>query len=279
MRGGVVSGMSLLLASTATTLSRGSATFGSSCATAWFVPFLKLEAADALHRAKEFAPDLRAHTKVAGAGALAQAREVHHASRVAWERVVTGWVEQPREAQLVIAACLDVCRYRHDDLPGEHVHESRITPDLPLHVGVCDTFVSCRSGSAIPPIEMPLNEPALQFVGADHLADDQVVRPFVAGTRRLASQGTGFLQDSFMRRAHPLQLVNRALDPPGRARQPRLLGDVGSHGERNTAESLHTLRERVHDALLLRVVFVEQEVQLIEAGAGRLPVRLLVQIA
>ena len=64
----------------------------------------------------------------------------------------------------------------------------------------------------------------------------------------------------------------------GRPRDDRRLGDVGRHREADTAEELDSLGDLVHELVLLLVVFVEEEMELVEGVAGHLPVVLLVHV-
>ena len=53
------------------------------------------------------------------------------------------------------------------------------------------------------------------------------------------------------------------------------LGDVGRHRDGDTPEQLDALGQRIDQLVLLFVMLVEQQVQLLEGGAGNLPVMFL----
>ena len=57
------------------------------------------------------------------------------------------------------------------------------------------------------------------------------------------------------------------------------LGDVVAHGDGDAAEKLDALGDGVHDFDLLFEVLIEEEMELVEGGAGDLPVMLLVHVA
>lgn len=51
------------------------------------------------------------------------------------------------------------------------------------------------------------------------------------------------------------------------------------HGDAHSAKQLNSLGDRVNELRLLLVMFVEEQVQLVERGTRNLPVMLLVQIS
>lgn len=55
------------------------------------------------------------------------------------------------------------------------------------------------------------NEPALQLIGAHHLADDEVVRALVTTLGGLARERAGFFQYDFVRVEQSTQLIGRTL--------------------------------------------------------------------
>ena len=70
---------------------------------------------------------------------------------------------------------------------------------------------------------MLAREPGLQLIGADDLADDDVVRAVIAVFRGLARQRPRFVEDEFVRVDQSTQLLQRRLAAAGDAREPRLL--------------------------------------------------------
>ena len=56
-------------------------------------------------------------------------------------------------------------------------------------------------------------------------------------------------------------------------------GAVAAHGDGDAAEELNALGDGVDDLYLLVEVLIEEEVELVEGGAGYLPVVLLVHVA
>jgi hypothetical protein len=123
------------------------------------------------------------------------------------------------------------------------------------------------------------DEPDLQFVAADHVAHDQVVRPIVAAFGRTPRHRARFLQYDLVRVQQARDLHRHLLSTLGRTRNQRRLGDVVSHGHADATRQLDALGDLVDEVVLLAVVFVEQQVQLIEGWPRDLPVVFLVQIA
>jgi len=95
------------------------------------------------------------------------------------------------------------------------------------------------------------DEPHLQFVSPDDVADQQVVGPIVARLRGATSHRAGFLDHDFVRVKQTRDLDRRLFAPAGRPRDERRLGDVVRHRDADTAEQLDTFRDRIDELVLL----------------------------
>src|SRR2546425_9354729 len=63
------------------------------------------------------------------------------------------------------------------------------------------------------------------------------------------------------------------------ARDEGRLGHIGRHRNTDAAEQLDAFGDRIDQRGLLRMMLVEQQMELVESGPGYLPVMLLVQVA
>src|SRR3954452_21100312 len=120
-------------------------------------------------------------------------------------------------------------------------------------------------------------EPDLQLVPAQDVAHQQVVRApvlrFVGRVDRVARLADDRLVPAEQARDHRRDL----LGPVRRALDLRQLGGVARVANRDPAERLDTLGEQVDQLELLLGVLVEQQMQLVEGGAGDEPGVLLVE--
>ncbi len=123
------------------------------------------------------------------------------------------------------------------------------------------------------------DEPHLKFVRPENLADQKIVGAIVAvlfgGFGRFAS----FFDDQFVCLKQPIQLHVHIFPAARRTLDARRLGDIGGHGDRNSAQCLNSLGDRVHQFHLLVEMFVEEKMKLIKRRAENLPVMFLVHIA
>ena len=123
------------------------------------------------------------------------------------------------------------------------------------------------------------DEPALQLVAAHDLADDHIIGAVIAGVGGQACQRARVEQDGFVGIKQARQLGDGRLASARRARDRRFIDHVLGQREGDAAQCLHALGQGVHDQDLVVVVLVKGQKQLVEGGAGSLPVRLLVGVA
>src|SRR5215468_6576572 len=123
------------------------------------------------------------------------------------------------------------------------------------------------------------DEPHLQFVSPDDVADQQIIGPIVARLGGATSHRAGFLDQDFVRVKQTRDLDRRLFAPAGRPRDERRLGDVVRHRDADTAEQLDTFRDRIDELVLLAGVLVEEQMELVEARTRNLPMVLLVEVA
>src|SRR6266550_5819006 len=122
------------------------------------------------------------------------------------------------------------------------------------------------------------DEPGLQLVGPEDVADDKVVGALIAGVAGGFGDVEATLDDDLVGLeeagdldGHLFPASRRALDAGG-------LGYVAAHGDGDAAEKLDALGDGVDHFDLLVEVLVEEEVKLVEGGAGDLPVVLFVHV-
>ena len=123
------------------------------------------------------------------------------------------------------------------------------------------------------------DEPDLQFVGADYVADQQVVGAVVAGVHGLFGHGAGFLEDHFVSFEQARDLYRYFFAAARRTRNDGGFGDICGHGQTDCAEALNAFGNRVHEFVLFFVVLVEKQMQLVESVAGNLPMVFFVEVA
>lgn len=123
------------------------------------------------------------------------------------------------------------------------------------------------------------NEPDLEFVGADHIADEQVVSALIAGFGGLASAATRFAQDDLVSFDETRNLSGDFFPFFGRTRNLCQFDDIGSGRNTDTAEQLDTLGKHVDDFVLFGSVLVEEFVKREKGRAGDLPMVFLVEVA
>ena len=124
--------------------------------------------------------------------------------------------------------------------------------------------------------ELLVDEPDLQLVQTQNVAHQQVIGSVVAvgdcGVGRL----TGFGDDEFVSLQQTEQLDGVLFTAAGRAGNARGFGNIGSHGDGDSAEGLNAFRQRIDQFRLFAVVLVEEKMKLVKRGARDLPVVLLI---
>jgi len=123
------------------------------------------------------------------------------------------------------------------------------------------------------------DEPDLELVGPDHVADEDIVGAVIAGFGGLMGHRARLQQNDLVRMEQARDLDGHLFATPGWTRDQSHLRHVGRHGDADTAQHHDPLGDQVHQLALLVEVLVEQQVQRVEGGAGYLPVVLLVQVA
>src|SRR3974390_258753 len=122
-------------------------------------------------------------------------------------------------------------------------------------------------------------EPNLQFVGAQNIADDQIVRAIVSEFGGAPCQLPTMTDDDLVCVEKAGNLNGHLFPAARRTLDACRLGYIGSHWQRDSTEQMKPLGNFVDDLNLLAQVFVEQQMQLIEGGPCDLPMRFLVEIA
>src|SRR5258706_3598422 len=123
------------------------------------------------------------------------------------------------------------------------------------------------------------DEPYLTFVASDDPTDNQIVRAIISSFSRPACHRASLLQHDLVRVQQARDLDWHFLPPLRRPRNKRRLCDIVRHRNAHAAEQLNALGHSVDHLVLLVIVLIEEEMELIERGAGNLPVMFLVQVA
>src|SRR5438105_3433273 len=123
------------------------------------------------------------------------------------------------------------------------------------------------------------DEPDLQLVATDHIAHEQIVGPVVARLAGQAGHRARFLDHDLVCVQEARDLHGRLLAALRRPRYQRRLGDVVRRRDAHASEQLDPLCNRVDQLALFCRMFVEQQVELIEARTRHLPMMLLVEVA
>jgi hypothetical protein len=120
-------------------------------------------------------------------------------------------------------------------------------------------------------------EPGLQFIGPDHVGDDQIVCTVISRLGSSLSCVMGIHQDKLMRLEQPRQHSRHFLAAIRWPRDPRNFRDMSRISDRNPAKRLDSFGDFIDQLDLLVGVFVEQKVKLIEGGSAHQPMMLLVE--
>ena len=117
---------------------------------------------------------------------------------------------------------------------------------------------------------MPVTNQACFLVQPDEVADEKIVGAVVALLGAAAGGPAGEAQNDFVRQQQAIELRHRRLTVARRARDLTLLLGVRTHGDAD-AQLHDAFRDLVDQLALLRLVLVEQQMQLAERRAGDLP--------
>src|SRR5882757_8427827 len=121
-------------------------------------------------------------------------------------------------------------------------------------------------------------EPGLEFVGPEDVADDEVVGALVAGLVGGFGDVKATLDDDLVSLEEAGDLDGHLFPAAWRALDAGGFGYVAAHGDGDAAKELDALGDGVDHFNLLVEVLVEEEVKLVEGGAGDLPVVLFVHV-
>ena len=102
------------------------------------------------------------------------------------------------------------------------------------------------------------NEPSLEFIRAQNLADQQVIGSVIAGFIGLPGHRPHLFEDDFMCFEDARKLYRYLLASARRAWNDRRLGYVVSHRNADAAEKLYAFGDCVYQLSLFAVVFVEE---------------------
>jgi hypothetical protein len=127
--------------------------------------------------------------------------------------------------------------------------------------------------------EVLTDEPGLEFVGPEDVTDDQVVGALIARFVGGVGDVEAALDDDFVGFEEAGDLDGHLFPASRRTADAGDLGYVAAHGDGDAAKELDALGDGVDHLDLLVEVFVEEEVKLVEGGAGDLPVVLFVHVA
>ena len=122
-------------------------------------------------------------------------------------------------------------------------------------------------------------EPDLEFVGANDIADEKIVGAIVAGVIGFFGHGASFLEDHFMGFEEAGNLDGSFFAAARWARNDGCLRNIRGHGDADAAEELDAFGDRVHEFDLFAEMLIEEHMELIEGVADDLPVMLFVEIA
>src|SRR4051812_43464897 len=123
------------------------------------------------------------------------------------------------------------------------------------------------------------DEPYLQFVCTNNVADQQIVGSVIAFVCSNLRVLVRLFQDQLVRFEQSRKLDWYFLPMNRRPFDACMLSDIMRHADRYAAESLNSLGNLVDDLVLLLVMCVEQQMQLIESVSRYLPVMLFVHLS
>jgi hypothetical protein len=88
-------------------------------------------------------------------------------------------------------------------------------------------------------------EPGLEFIGAQYIADGEIVRAIVSYFVGTASQGTTMADDDLVGVEQAGNLHRNFFPAPWRTLDARSFGHIGSHGDRNATKKLNSLGDGI----------------------------------
>src|SRR5262249_13418011 len=121
-------------------------------------------------------------------------------------------------------------------------------------------------------------EPDLQLIGTQDVADHHVVGALITQLRGTLGQGSAMADDDLMSVEQTGQLNGYFLPPFGRAWNAGSLSNVMRHCETDAAKKLNALGYGVHNFDLFVVMLIKEQVQLIEGWARNLPMRFFIEV-
>lgn len=122
-------------------------------------------------------------------------------------------------------------------------------------------------------------EPDLQFIRTENVADHKVIGAIVADRRSAARQRAALTNDDLMGIQQARELYRNFLSSAGWAFNLSGFGHIRSHGDAHPTEKLNTLGNIIHQFHLFAKMFIKQQVKLVKGGPSHLPVRFLVKVA
>src|SRR5688572_8026470 len=159
-----------------------------------------------------------------------------------------------RRAASVISSGGIVCDVRTDDERAETRTCFRSAPPSAVALRIMKASpvsLRARQGNVH---DVLGDEPYLQLVGTDHVADNQIVRAVVAVLGRQPCHGARFLENDLVRVQKTRNLHRCFFAALGRPWNKRHLGDVGRHRNADAAEQLNAFGDFVNQPVLLLVV-------------------------
>ena len=126
---------------------------------------------------------------------------------------------------------------------------------------------------------MLADEPHLQFVGPQYIADHHIICPVISQCGSQFRQFTAVPDDDLVSVEQAGELDWNFLPSLGRPFDSRRLRHIVSHGDAEAAEQLNALGDGVDQLRLLTEMLVEKQMKLVEGRPRDLPMGLLVQIA
>ena len=120
-------------------------------------------------------------------------------------------------------------------------------------------------------------EPGLQFIGPDHVGDDQIICSVISPLGSSLCGVVGIDEDKLMRFEQPRQHGGHFFTTIGRPRNPGNFRYMPRISDRDPAERLDPFGDFIDQLGLLVGVLVEQKVKLIESCSAHQPMMLLVE--
>ena len=119
--------------------------------------------------------------------------------------------------------------------------------------------------------QMLAHEPDLKLVGAEYLADHEIVSAVVADLRGTPGKLTAFANYYLMRFQQTRELNRHLFAAARRTLDLRGLSHICCHGDADAAQQLNPFSNRIDQLNLLVVMLIEQQMELIKGRAGDLP--------